>query len=100
MAIILWIAFAAIILLQTFGSIPTRVLGDELYAILAPAIFVGAIIATVKGKKIRERKKQNPRRHVRQLMFLRLALRPQKFMRLLQHRKNWNNGSGSTIREC
>lgn len=57
MAIILWTAFAAIILLQTFGSIPTRVLGDELYAILAPAIFVGAIIATVKGKKIRERKK-------------------------------------------
>lgn len=61
MAIILWTAFAAIILLQTFGSIPTRVLGDELYAILAPAIFVGAIIATVKGVKEKRKKRVESR---------------------------------------
>lgn len=98
MAIILWTAFAAIILLQTFGSIPTRVLGDELYAILAPAIFVGAIIATVKEKKIREQKKQNPRRHVKQLMFHRLALRPQRFMLLLRHRKSWSRGNERRVK--
>ena len=61
MAIILWTAFAAVILLQTFGSIPTRVLGDELYAILAPAIFVGAIIVTVKGVKEKRQKRVESR---------------------------------------
>ena len=80
MAIILWTAFAAIILLQTFGSIPTRVLGDELYAILAPAIFVG------------------PGRHMKQLMFLRLALRPQRFMLLLRHRRSWSRGSERRVK--